>query len=127
MDRVADFLAYAAGILVGLWGIAHAIPTTRVAAGFQPITVDNKRVLIQEWLAESFTMWGLATIVIGATAIGADGDSGVAWVYRAVAGLLLALAILTSLTGARTPVIWFKICPMLLGTSAMLLVIASIV
>lgn len=33
---------------------------------------------------------------------------------------------LTALTGARTPVIWFKICPVLLITSAALLVAASL-
>lgn len=47
-------------------------------------------------------------------------------VYRVAAWLLLSLAVLTALTGARTPVIWFKICPVLLGTSARLLVIASV-
>lgn len=123
---MADTLAYVAGVLVGLWGIAHAIPTKQVAAGFEPITVDNRRVLIQEWLAEAFTMWGLAAIVMGATAVAADGDAVVAWVYRAAAGLLVGLAVLTALTGARTPVIWFKICPVLLGTSAVLLVVASV-
>jgi hypothetical protein len=123
---VADILAYVAGALVGLWGVAHAIPTMQVAAGFKPISVDNRRVLIQEWLAEAFTMWGLAALIIGATAIGADGDATVAWVYRAAAGLLVALAVLTAVTGARTPVIWFKICPILLTTSATLLILASL-
>jgi hypothetical protein len=33
---------------------------------------------------------------------------------------------LTALTGARTPVIWFKICPLLLGGSAVLLLAASL-
>ena len=40
------------------------------------------------------------------------------WIYRVVAGLLIALAVLTTLTGARTRVIWFKICPVLLTGSA---------
>lgn len=127
MGRVAHDLAYVAAALVGLWGVAHAIPTKRVVAGFASVTIDNRRVLLQEWLAEAFSMWGLAAIIIGVTAVGADGDPVVAWVYRAVAGLLVALAVLTSLTGARTPVIWFKICPVVLGTSAVLLVTASIV
>ena len=48
-----------------------------------------------------------------------------AWVYRAVAALLIALATLTALTGARTAVIWFKICPVLLTAAATLLAIAS--
>jgi hypothetical protein len=31
------------------------------------------------------------------------------WIYRTAAGLLLALAA-PAATGARTPIIWFKIC-----------------
>lgn len=117
-------LAYSAAALVALWGMAHAIPTRQVIAGFEPIEPDNRLVLIQEWLAEAFTMWGIATIVVAATLAGSD-TSVAAWVYRAAAGLLIALAMLTAATGARTPVIWFKICPVLLATSAVLLLIAS--
>jgi hypothetical protein len=121
---VTSVLAYAAAALVALWGVAHAIPTRQVIAGFEPIEPANRLVLIQEWLAEAFTMWGIAAIVVAATLAGAD-TSVAAWVYRAAAGLLFALAMLTAATGARTSVIWFKICPVLLTTSAVLLVVAS--
>jgi hypothetical protein len=122
---MAPVLAYTAALLTGLWGVAHVVPTRRVLAGFEPITADNRRVLVQEWLAEAFTMWGVAVVVITTTTVG--GDSVVtAWVYRIASGLLLALAVLTSLTGARTPIVWFKICPALLLLSAGLLVLASI-
>ena len=117
-------LAYVAAALIGIWGIAHAVPTKRVVAGFAPITTDNRRVLIQEWLAEFFTMWAMAALVVAVTVTA--GDTRVtAIVYRVVAGLLLALAPLTALTGARTPVVWFKVCPILLATSAALLLVAS--
>jgi hypothetical protein len=33
----------------------HAIPTRAVVAGFGEISVDNRRVLVQEWLAEAVT------------------------------------------------------------------------
>jgi len=46
-------------------------------------------------------------------------------VYRAASALLVALATLTALTGARTRVIWFKICPALLTAAAILLLAAS--
>ena len=118
-----DALAYVAGGLVGLWGVAHAIPTPQVVAGFEPISDDNRRVLVQEWLVEAFTMWGIAALVI-ATAAGEDSTANDI-VYRVSAGLLVAIAALTAVTGARTPVIWFKICPVLLGTSAVLLLVAS--
>src|SRR5512133_261331 len=123
MDEVP---AYVAAGLVGLWGVAHAVPTRQVVAGFGPITVDNRRVLLQEWLAEAFTMWGLASAVIAVTMAGGAGSAVAVAVYRVMAGLLVALAVLTALTGARTPVVWFKVCPLLLTVSAGLLLAASI-
>ena len=37
------------------------------------------------------------------------------------------LAGLTAVTGARTPVIWFRVCPFVLTGAALLLVLASLV
>jgi len=96
-----------------------------VVAGFEPTTPDNHQVILQEWLAEALTMWGLAVLVIVVTVVGGDGDV-TSWVYRVVAGLLVALATLTALTGARTRVVWFKVCPVLLTSTAVLLLIASV-
>jgi hypothetical protein len=122
---MAALLAYAAGVIVALWGVAHAIPTRQVLAGFAPITTDNRRIVVQEWLAEAFTMWGVAALVIVVTAAAGAGAGASEWVYRVAAGLLVALAALTALTGARTRVVWFKVCPVLLAGSAVLLLTAS--
>lgn len=122
---MAALLAYLAGAIVALWGVAHAVPTRKVLAGFAPITADNRRIVAQEWLAEAFTMWGIAAMVIVVTAAGGTDTGARVWVYRIAAGLLIALATLTALTGARTPVVWFKICPVLLASSAILLLAAS--
>lgn len=124
---MATILALAAAVIVALWGVAHAIPTSQVLIGFEPITRDNRRVVLQEWLAEAFTMWGLAGVIVTVTAVGGAEAHASEWVYRMAAGLLMALAVLTSLTGSRTGVIWFKICPVLLTSSAALLVVASLV
>jgi hypothetical protein len=120
-----EVLAYLAAGLVGLWGVSHAIPTRAVVAGFGEISTDNRRVLVQEWLAEAVTMWSFAALVIVVTAAG-GGTSTAAWTYRVIAGALLVLAVLTALTGARTRVVWFKICPVLLTSSAVLLLVASL-
>lgn len=125
-DNMDEVLAYLAAGLVGLWGVSHAIPTRQVVAGFEPITRDNRLVITQEWLAEAFTMWGLATAVVVTTAVGGAHSDVTVWLYRVIAGLLVAIAALTALTGARTPVVWFKVCPVLLTTSAALLVVASL-
>lgn len=117
--------AYAAAALVGLWGIAHVVPTRQVLAGFTPVTADNRRILLQEWLAEAITMAGTATLVVLVTAVDVSRTSAVL-TYRVAAGLLVALALLTGLTGARTSVVWFKVCPVVLMVSATLLVVASL-
>ena len=67
---MSTVLAYVSAAIVAVWGILHAVPTRQVLAGFQPITVDNRRVITQEWLAEALTMWGIAAVVIAATAAG---------------------------------------------------------
>ncbi len=120
-----DVLAYLAAALIAVWGASHAVPTRRVVAGFQPTSLDNTRVITQEWLAEALMMWGLAGIIIAATASRAAGSAD--WVYRVAALLLLAVAALTGLTGARTSVVWFKVCPVVLSASAGLLLAASAV
>jgi hypothetical protein len=123
---MAALLAYIAGAIVAVWGVAHAVPTRQVLAGFEPITTDNRRVVAQEWLAEAFTMWGIAAMVIVVTAAGGTESSARLWVYRVAAAVLAALGALTALTGARTPAIWFKVCPVLLASSAALLLAASL-
>ena len=35
--------------------------------------------------------------------------------------MLVALSVLTALTGARTPVVWFKVCPVMAGAAGLLL------
>ena len=123
---MAALLAYLAGAIVAVWGVAHAVPTRQVLAGFAPISTDNQRIVAQEWLAEAFTMWGIAALVIVVTAVGGTDAAARAWAYRVAAGLLVALGTLTALTGARTRVVWFKICPLLLGGSAVMLLAASL-
>jgi hypothetical protein len=57
----------------------------------------------------------------------AGGSAVTNWAYRVAACLLVALAVLTTLTGAKTKVVWFKVCPVLLSVGAALLVLASFV
>jgi hypothetical protein len=122
---MSAFLAYAAAAVVAAWGLAHAVPTRQVVAGFGSITTDNRRIIVQEWLAEAFTMWGVAAMVIAATAAGGAIADVRGWVYRVAAALLVAIGALTALTGARTPVVWFKVCPVVMAVAAALLLVAS--
>lgn len=120
-------LAYVAAAVITAWGLAHAVPTRQVVAGFGPIGADNRRVIVQEWLAEAFTMWGVAAMVVAVTAAGGAAADVRDWVYRVAAALLVALGVLTAVTGARTGVVWFKVCPVVMAVAAVLLLVASAV
>jgi hypothetical protein len=79
-----------------------------------------------EWIAEGITHISLGTRIVLITAIEGVGDPATHLDYRFVAAVLLVLAALTAVTGARTPVVWFRICPFVLSGASALLVGASI-
>ena len=118
-------LAYVAAAVVATWGLVHVIPTRRVVASFGAISADSRWIITQEWLAEGFAMWGIAAFVIAATA-GGSGDIRL-WVYPVAAALLVAVGVLTAVTGARTPSVWFKVCLVVMAAGASLLLAASLV
>ena len=121
----AGALAYLGAGVIALWGVAHVIPTRQVVSGFGPISRDNRLVITQEWLAEALTMWFIAAVIVITTAVAGAGGPVTEWVYRAAAVMLAAIATLTASTGAKTPVVWFRICPVLLASAATLLIVAS--
>jgi hypothetical protein len=69
-------------------------------------------------------MWGISAFVIAVTATDSSSDAAIA-TYGVGAALLVTLGVLTALTGARTGVIWFRVCPYLQGVAAALLVSAA--
>ena len=97
-----------------------------MTASFGDITLDNRRILTMEWIAEGITHISLGTLIVLTTAIDGVGDPAAHLAYRCVAAVLLALAALTALTGSRTPVVWFRVCPFVLSAVAALLVVACI-
>lgn len=123
----AALLAYLASAILIAWGSAHLAPTRTVAASFGAISADNRRILVMEWMAEGITHISIALLVILATAVEGAGDPTTQLVYIVSAGILVVLAVLTAATGARTPVIWFRVCPVVLSSSAALLILASVV
>lgn len=121
----SDVLAYAASAILVAWGVAHLAATRAVVASFGRISLANRRILIMEWMAEGFMHISIGLLVILATAIHGAADSTTELLYVVCAGILVLIAGLTALTGARTPVIWFRICPFVLSSAAALLVLAS--
>jgi len=122
----AALLAYLASAILTTWGTAHLTATRGVAASFGAISLDNRRIPIREWMAEGITHIAIGALVILATGIEGAADATTQLIYNVSAGVLVVFAGLTAVTGSRTPVIWFRVCPFVLTTAAALLVAASI-
>ena len=115
-------LAYIAAVILTVWGLAHLAATRPVVASFGPISADGRRILEMEWVAESVTMLFIAALVAAVTLAG---DGPLDTVYRVSAIALLAMGALTAATGARTPVAWFKACPVVMTVCAGLILLAG--
>jgi hypothetical protein len=124
LDPMRDALAYLAAGILAAWGVIHVVPTRQVVTSMEPSTSDSRLVITQEWIVEALAMWGLATLVI-ATAATATPAATENWIYRVTAAIVAAITVLTAFTGARTPVVWFKICLVVLATVVALLLGAS--
>ena len=121
-----DTLIYIGSAIIILWGIAHLIPTRAIVNGFGAISEDNKKIIAMESIAEGLTLIFLGVLPLLVTIL-ADPQSEIAdIVYLACAVMLLVMALLTLLTGARTPTIWYKICPAVKTAVAILFILGGV-
>ena len=119
-------LAYVAAGIVFLWGVSHIIPTKQVVAGFGDISRDNRHIITMEWVAEGLSFMFVAVLVVAVTWSGQTPEAAEDLVYRVVTGFLLAIGAWTAMTGARTRVIWFRMCPVVMTVTSGLLIAASL-
>ena len=113
-----EMLAYVAAGIVFLWGVSHIIPTKQVVAGFGDIGRDNRHIITMEWVAEGLSFMFVAALIVAVTWSGDTTEAAEDLVYRVTAGFLIAIGAWTAMTGARTKVIWFKMCPVVMSVHA---------
>lgn len=106
-----ETLLYVGSSVIILWGTAHIIPTRAIVNGFGKISEDNRKVLTMELIAEGLTLIFLGVLPLLVTVLVGIQDRTAGIVYLACAVMLLVMAVLTGVTGARTSTIWYKICP----------------
>ena len=122
----SKIMLYIGAIVIVLWGISHILPTRGVVESFGAISRESQLIITMEWVAE-----GLTLIFIGALALymtlqpRADPPTAIV-VYRALALMLLVMAVWTALTGARTSIIPIKICPLVKTSVAILFILGSL-
>lgn len=121
----AELILYSGSGLIFLWGIAHIVPSKAVVAGFEPLTRDNRLILTMEWVAEGLALAFIGALGVLVTAAAGPQATVAPVVYRACAGMLLGLAAWTALSGGRTAVVQFKICPVVKTVAAGLFLLGS--
>ncbi|MFC2019352.1 hypothetical protein ACFLU4_05295 [Chloroflexota bacterium] len=121
-----ETLLYIGSIVIILWGIAHIIPTKVIVNGFGEIAEDNRKVLTMELIAEGLTLIFLGALPLLVTLLVGVQDRTAGIVYIACAVMLIVMAILTSITGARTSTIWYKLCPAVKTVVAVLFILSRI-
>jgi hypothetical protein len=122
----SDIIIYLGSITITLWGIAHIIPTKSIVDGFGSISIDNKRIITMEWIAEGLTMIFIGLLVLLIHILHGSQNPVSIDVYRISAVMLIIMAGLSLLTGARTSIVPIKICPIVKTTVAILFFSGSV-
>ena len=121
-----ETLLYIGSIVIILWGIAHIVPTKAIVNGFGEISGDNRKVLTMELIAEGLTLIFVGALPLLMTLLVGVQDRTAGIVYVACAIMLLVMAVLTGMTGARTSTIWYKLCPAIKTVVAVLFILSRI-
>ncbi len=118
-------LLYLASVVLLVWGIAHIVPTRAVVKGFGPLSSDNQKIILMEWVAEGLTLSFIGALVaIVALRQGLNPTSVL--VFRLCAAMLILMAFWTLFTGARTSILPIKICPFVKTACAALIYTATV-
>jgi len=111
-------------LLTVFWGIAHLFPTMSVVKGFGEISLDNKRIIIMEWIVEGVALIFIGTLVAGVTLIDSQSIVSRFVDYLSIVTLLL-LALISLFTGFRINFLPFRICPVIFTVSSLLILMGT--
>ena len=121
-----DILLYIGALIPIFWGVAHIFPTSSIIRDFGEITNDNKNILKMEWLNESLTLIFIGILIISVTFLGNSLSDAAQIVYWVAAFMLLAMAALSLMTGFKVDFLPFKVCPLIFGVSAVIIMLGAI-
>ena len=121
-----EVLLHTGSVIIIIWGVAHLIPTRAIVRGFGAISEDNKKIITMESIAEGLTLCFLGALVLMVTIVGGSEDQVSKAVFWASSIMLLIMAVLTAVTGARTSLVPYKICPFVKATVAILFILGSV-
>ena len=117
-------LLYVGSGLPLLWGISHLFPTRSVVEGFGDISIENKRIIMMEWIIEGVALIFIGVVVASVTYL--DYTSAISrTIYWLSFVVLNTLSLVSVFTGFRVGFLPFKLCPFIFTTSSILIVLGS--
>ncbi len=117
-------LLYVGSALPLLWGIAHLFPTGSVVDGFGDISLENKRIIMMEWIIEGVALIFIGFLVASVTHL--DYTSSISrTIYWLSFAMLNTLSLVSVFTGFRVGFLPFKLCPFIFTTSSILIVLGA--
>ena len=119
-------LIFIGAIAVIFWGIAHLIFTKGVVKDFGDISKNNRLIITMEWIMEGLTMIFIGLLVILITLLGGINNIISIYVYWISSVMLLIMAVVSLLTGARVNFPPYRLCPIIFTASAVLIIIGSL-
>ncbi len=117
-------LLYVGSALPLLWGIAHLFPTGSVVEGFGDISLENKRIIMMEWIIEGVALIFIGFLVASVTHL--DYTSSISrTIYWLSFAMLNTLSLVSVFTGFRVGFLPFKLCPFIFTTSSILIILGA--
>lgn len=123
----SSVMLYAGSAIIIAWGLAHVvIPTKDILDGFGPITPDNRRILLMEWLMEGVLLVFVGVLVALVRVFAPIDEFTPTVVYRVSAAVLLVMAGISVTTGARTRIGPMRLCPLVFAATAVLFLLPTV-
>jgi hypothetical protein len=123
---VSAFMLLTGSIIIIGWGFAHLSATKAVVRGFGTLAPDGRWIVLMEWIAEGLTLGFVGLLVLLMTILGGKTNPYAVLVCRLSSLLLLSLAGLGLMTGARSSLIPLKIGPWAKTGSALLILLGTL-
>jgi hypothetical protein len=118
-----EFFFFLSGGLTLLWGVSHLFPTRAVVRNFGDISADNRRIIKMEWITEGIALIFIGMLAILVALLGDPHSATGTVTYLCASGCLIVMAIVSFFTGSRVNFLPYKLCPVIFGLSALLMIL----
>ena len=119
-------LLFIGAIALTFWGVSHLIFTKGVVKDFGDISKDNKLIITMEWIMEGLLMIFIGQLVLVITLIGGANNVLSMYVYWLCSIMLIIMAVVSLMTGARVNFPPYRLCPVIFTAAAVLIIIGSL-